>query len=286
MIRKIVWVGFGLLLIGIVGSVFTFRSITETKETTEQKVEIDESFHAIEITSDEARVEVMPSDDSQARVELTGSDSNYRLSADVEDSILKVDVGYRQKKLFNFDFTAALLSLKVYVPRKEYESLQIESGNGRVHATDLQINNIKVETDNGHIKLKDLESTAITAEADNGAIDMKHITALTVNTQADNGKIILDDVTGELIGKTSNGSISLQTHGLDRAIDFATDNGRITIQTEKEPTNAVIDAKVDNGKVTVFGKSDWDTIVGKGENLIKLTADNGAITIGDSSPSR
>jgi len=279
MIKKTAMVGLGLLLVGIAGSIFTFKSVNGAKEVTEEKVEIHDEFDEIEISANEARVEVLPTDDSKARVELTGGYSNYRLSADVDGSTLKVDVGHRQKKLFNFGFSSALLSLKVYVPEKEYQSLKIESGNGRVRADDLQAKVVHVETDNGHIKLNHMKSSEVTAEADNGTIDMENVEASTVTTRADNGKIMLDGVEGKLFGKTNNGSISLVTYDLDRVIDFETDNGKIKIQTEKEPTNAIIDAKVDNGKVTIFGESNWDTVIGDGDNLIKLTTNNGMITV-------
>lgn len=279
MIKKISIVALILLLVGIVGSIFTFKSINTAKDVTEEKVEIQDAFDEIEISSNEARVEVLPTSDSKATIELTGKHSNYRLSADVEASTLKVDVGYRQNKLFNFDFTSALLTLKVYVPEKLYQSLQIESGNGRVQVDDLQAKNVYVKTDNGHIKLNNLESSKVTAEADNGTIDLKNVASSAVNTRADNGKIHLDNVEGNLSGKTNNGSISLVTHDLDRAIDFETDNGKIKIQTEKDPTNVIFDIKLDNGKADIFGKTNWDTVIGDGEHLIKLTAGNGKITV-------
>ncbi|WP_442961150.1 hypothetical protein [Pseudogracilibacillus sp. SO30301A] len=61
-----------------------------------------------------------------------------------------------------------------------------------------------------------------------------------------------------------------------------TDNGRIDVQSNKEPTNAILDLKTDNGKVRVFGESNWVTVIGNGENIIKLTTDNGSITISHS----
>lgn len=278
MIKKIAIVALILLLVGIVGSIFTFKSINKSEDVTEEKV-INDNFNEIKIKSNEASVEVFSTSDKKAKVELSGKSSDYRLSADVEGSTLKVDVDYKPKKLFNFDFTSALLDLKVYVPEKVYDSLLIESDNGRVQIDGLQARDVHVKTDNGRIKLNDIESSKVTASADNGMINLKDIVASTVNTSADNGKITLDDVAGKLSGKTNNGSISLVTHDLDRAIDFETDNGKIKIQTEKGPTNAILDAKVDNGKVTIFGESNWDTVIGNGKNLIKLTAKNGTITV-------
>ncbi|MGY0693418.1 DUF4097 family beta strand repeat-containing protein [Virgibacillus sp. FSP13] len=278
MIKKTAIVALILLLVGIVGSVFTFQSINKSEDVTEEKV-IDGDFKQIKIITDEAKVEVLPTSDTEARVELSGKSSNYRLASGVEESTLKVDVGYKQKKLFNFDFTSSLLSLKVYVPKKVYDSIQIESDNERVKVDRLQAKQIHAKTDNGSIKLNDLESSKVTAEADNGTIDLNSVVADTVMTEVDNGKIILDQVDGKLSGKTNNGSISLITQNLDRPIDFETDNGKVKIQTEKEPTNVILDVKLDNGKADILGKTNWDTVIGDGKHLIKLTAKNGTITV-------
>lgn len=278
MIKKTAVVASILLLIGIVGSVFTFKSAHEAEDVTEEKV-LHEDFNDIEVTTDNTKVEIFSTNDSEARIELSGKDANYHLLADVEESTLKVDVVYKQRKLYNFDFTLGQSALKIYVPEKEYNSLQVESDNGQIRANDLQAKNIHLTTDNGRIQLNDIQSEAVIAEADNGAIDLKSVTAADVKVKADNGKILLDGVEGKLSGKTNNGSISLITSYLDRPLDFETDNGKITIQTEKEPTNVIYDVKVDNGKVNIFGQKSWDTVVGDGEHLIKLTAENGMITV-------
>ena len=278
MIKKIAVVASILLLTGIVGSVFTFKSIYEAEDVTEEKV-LHDDFNDIEVTTDNTKVEFLPSSDSEARVELSGKDSNYHLLADVEESTLKVDVVYKQRKLYNFDFTLGQSALKIYVPEKKYDSLQTSSDNGQIRVGDLQAKNIHLTTDNGRIQLNNIQSDEITTEADNGAIDLKAVAAADVKMKADNGKITLDDVEGKLSGKTNNGSISLITSYLDRPIDFETNNGKITIQTEAEPTNVIFDVKVNNGKIDIFGKKNWDTVVGDGEHLIKLTAENGMITV-------
>src|SRR5699024_9152573 len=94
-----------------------------------------------------------------------------------------------------------------------------------------------------------------------------------------NGKIKLADVDGQLVGRTNNGSISLIAQEIDRPIDFATDNGKILIQTEHEPTNAILDIKIDNGKVDYFGEFTWDNDNGDVEDDINLETKNIIITL-------
>src|SRR5699024_10553167 len=98
-------------------------------------------------------------------------------------------------------------------------------------------------------------------------------------TKTNNGKIKLADVDGQLVGRTNNGSISLIAQEIDRPIDFATDNGKILIQTEHEPTNAIIDIKIDNSKVEYFGESIWEDDIGDGEHVNKLETKNAKITL-------
>jgi DUF4097 and DUF4098 domain-containing protein YvlB len=57
------------------------------------------------------------------------------------------------------------------------------------------------------------------------------------------------------------------------------DNGSITIQTDKEPNNVTYDVQVDNGNINIFNKYTSSSVLGNGDNLIKLKTNNGRITI-------
>lgn len=269
-----------LLLVGIIGGVFTFNSGKQTEDwEMEEKVINNEEIMNIKVMADNTKVEILPSNDTSTKVEFSGDDSKYHLSTDVEGTTLSIDVEYRQRKFINLDFFSSLSSLTVYVPEKVYDSLQLESDNGRITAETLQAKDINVKTNNGSIILEDIKSSAIIGEADNGRIELKDINSSTIQVKSDNGKIILEHVEGDILGETSNGSITLVTQDLDRQIELETDNGKINIQTEKEPTNVIFDIKVDNGKVRMFGESNWDSVIGNGDNLIKLTTNNGGITV-------
>ena len=51
------------------------------------------------------------------------------------------------------------------------------------------------------------------------------------------------------------------------------------ITTKKDPENVMINVETDNGKINVFGKSNPSTVFGNGDYIIKLTSDNGDITV-------
>src|SRR5690625_5178363 len=108
---------------------------------------------------------------------------------------------------------------------------------------------------------------------------MKNINSSTVDVNTSNGKIRLDHVDGDVFGKTNNGAIEFIRENLDRSIELETDNGKIDIHTKQEPTHVAFDVRVDNGKVSISRSSNWDTIIGSGENLIKLKTNNGSINV-------
>ncbi|WP_342510156.1 DUF4097 family beta strand repeat-containing protein [Sporosarcina sp. FSL K6-2383] len=252
-----------LVLVVAGGISFLFKQVNAFEKSDSKKVIDDLSFSNITISTDNAAVEIVPTTDSVATVEYTGKtkkNKKFIFEADVKGDTLSIQFKEKRKGFTQFGFSSLDLTLTVQLPKKQYERLQVETDNGRIIADQLQAQDIKLDTDNGRIELK-------------------QVTAKTVDVKTDNGKILLEDIEGKIKAKTDNGQVTLITNSLDQSIDLETDNGRIEIQTETEPTNAIIDAKTDNGQVELFGQENKHVTFGKGENLIKLRTDNGRITV-------
>src|SRR5699024_5338226 len=259
MLKKITIVRAVLLVIGMIGGAFTFKSLLNDDTDSEEKV-IDEDFKAMEINAEDIAVNVTPSSDSKTTIEMTTQTSEYDLSTDVRADTLKVNVKHEQKKLFSFDIFDFTPKLHISIPEKEYEKIDLK-------------------TDNGIIDLTNITGDEIEATSVNRLIKMKHITSKDLMTKTENGLIKLEDVEGDIVSKTNNGKIDLLTEDLDRMVDLETTNGAIKVITEKEPTNATINASVANGKLSVFGKNKAHSVIGEGENQITLTTENGMITV-------
>ncbi|WP_373895338.1 DUF4097 domain-containing protein [Virgibacillus sp. CBA3643] len=261
-VKKVTGVALLLLVVGGVGSIFTFN-FNERTAVAETKTADTDNITAIDIRMNNEKVIIKPTEESQARIELTGKEANddkTELAVKEDDSTLFIETTKQREKLFQFFTWGGSKTLTVYLPEKSYESLV-------------------VDIDNGNFQVEQITIEGISASTNNGEITMIDIAAESVNVSSDNGKINLDHIDGDINGKTNNGAISLVTAGLDRNIDLDTDNGSITIQTDEKPTNAVFDVRTDNGKINLFGDSDWETVIGNGDNQIKLTTDNGSITV-------
>lgn len=259
-IKRISFIAFVLLIVGITGSVFTFTSAYQSKGILMQEVVQSEEVLNINISADNGKIQILPTDDIQITTELSTKNNKYELLAEVDDNTLFIEAIDQQKKFVNFDIFSFGTTLTIYIPEKTYDSLHVESDNGLITVNQMQANDIHVRTDNGKVELRDIDSSSVK-----------------VNTS--NGKVVLDHVQGDIVGKTNNGIIELVTEDLERSIDLETDNGRINVQTVQEPMNVTFDVRVGNGKIKVFGDSNWDTVIGNGEHLIKLKTDNGSITV-------
>lgn len=260
-LKGIMFIALGLVIVGVVGGLLTFRSMNQSETISKEKV-INEEFSKVKVISG-AQVEILPTKDKAAKIELSGKkakNTNVIFNTNVEGKTLKVELIDKQSTFFNFEFTDRSLHLKVLLPEKLYESINTVSNNGKVY-------------------LEGITSTDVFASTDNGMMELKNITGKKVKVKANNGRVSLYHVEGQLKGETDNGKISVVTRDMNRSIDLTSNNGRIDVQTEKEPTNVRFDVHVDNGRINIFNKYKDNAVIGNGEHVIHLTTDNGSINV-------
>ncbi|MBJ8069885.1 MULTISPECIES: DUF4097 family beta strand repeat-containing protein [Bacillus cereus group] len=272
-----------IFIIGIIGSLFTYRSIAAVP-ISEEKVINNNNVSSVIIDTNNVRVNTYPTTESNIKITLDGEvNPNIKrtLITDDKDSTLLISYKEKQQRWFNFDISEVLapLTLNVYLPEKQYDSLKVSNNNGYVSAKKLNVTHFNINTSNGRVELREINSQKVIAEANNGIMDFKDIMAQNIHVKSNNGRIMLDHVEGEIEGQSKNGSLTLKTNELDRNLNFTTHNGKINIETEKEPTNVQFNVSVDNGRANILDKYKGNSVIGEGENLIKLTTHNGNISV-------
>ncbi len=252
-----------LLIVGIFGAMLTYH--TNAKSVSFEKT-LSDSFTKLDINADNENIKIIPTKDTETKVKLSGkavSDYKQDYSVKVEDSTLRIQLREQQVKFFSFDFSSIFtpLTLKIYVPEKLYNSFVIDNDNGEIQTGNLKIHNLKLSTNNGRIIIK-------------------NTTAGNVDVQSDNGSISFEgNISGKIAGKTNNGKISISVPSIDHPIQLESDNGSIIVQTNQEPDDVTYDLHSDNGSINIFDKYKSGSVVGNGSNLIRLTTNNGKITI-------
>ena len=248
------------IISALVGGIAFTVGTTDVFAKSDKKVEIKESFDNLEVETNNASIELVPTKADVATIEYSNKKkTRFSLKADVHGDTLQVELK-EKRKFFWFGFSSSKSTLTVSLPEKQFNHLQAESDNGRITAEEIKADRIELESANGEISLKDIKADS-------------------VDVETDNGKVVLEDVEGNIKGSTDNGKISMATKELDQQVMLVTDNGSIEIKTDSEPSNATIDAKTDNGKIHIFGNEDSFVKYGKGKHQIKLRTDNGPITV-------
>lgn len=250
-----------IVIVVLIAGVFGVRYAIHSLFGSDKSVVMTDSFERLQVSGSNAVVEIRPSKDDTATIEVVGKKGQRKglVKAQIEDGLLAVKL--RDKKIWGFlPFGYKPVTVVIEVPEKQYESFQVKSDNGKISVERLQMSELDVETDNGKIAVTKVDADVVHVETDNGLIE-------------------LDQVDGEITAKTDTGMISLKTPDLDRSIDLKTDIGKISVQTKKEPTNATILAETDVGSINVFGSKNNKTVYGDGKNLIKLKTDVGSIVV-------
>ncbi|KQL35068.1 DUF4097 family beta strand repeat-containing protein [Psychrobacillus sp. FJAT-21963] len=273
--------------------------VPEKIETTNKMIHVPHSnFSNVMMDIDYGSLNVFPSETDETFIELIGENEKLELTADVVNDTLSIQLKTKKFNFFSFLFLIKEMKVNVALPKKLYSSIVMKTDNGRIRAEKILGKTIKVTSDNGSIGLKEFASTVLDVETDNGRIDLekiqvdklstqtdngrielRNIDAIQIRAKTDNGRIMMEYVNGNITGKTDNGRISLLTTTLNRMIDLETDNGSILVEAENEPTNVTIQAKTDFGGINILGEKNSRTVIGLGTNKVKLSSDNGKITV-------
>jgi|SRR5690625_1443141 len=261
MVKRLIVLATVLLFVGLIGSAFTIKGKLNQNVSVKRSVDMSDVQH-IDITIPNGHVNLYPTEGKEAEMEFVGNLSENNFIEKVENGTLKITVKSKGFGFFSIDLFSLSQTINVAIPEHLYDSITVQSYNGKINVDEAHVTHLDLKTDNGRISLK-------------------NVVADTTNVRSSNGKINLAYVTGEVNAHTSNGKISLKTVSLDQSIDLSTNNGAIEILTDQRPENVVIDAKTDNGRIEVYGKRNWDIVTGNGEHVIKLMTDNGSITISD-----
>lgn len=280
--------------------------VPEKSQTEDKKlIKItDTAFTKVEMNINHGSLHVYPSETDTTTIELVNAPEKLVLTADVIGDTLSIRLKGPKFNFFSFLSFGKDVRVNVALPIKTYTALSMKTDNGSISGEKILGKTMTVSSDNGSIKLKEIAASTLDVETDNGRIDidkvqadklssntdngrieLRNIDADQVHAETDNGRIVMEYINGKIVGKTDNGRITLLTTNIDCMIDLETDNGSILIETESDPTDVTIRAKVDHGKIDIFGENNSRTTFGNGTNTIQLSSDNGKITVGKKSAS-
>lgn len=146
-------------------------------------------------------IEIDSTTSNQIEATLTGSDKDHLvkdLSLTVQNETIQIkekDVDAPNSFLDSFSIRQPL-KLKIYLPQKMYEQLNIQSENGSISIRNFKGNKIIGTTENADIYLLKTEGSFL-LKSENGFIHVKSLSNFKGNNQAEvvNGNVNIETVT-------------------------------------------------------------------------------------------
>ncbi|MDO5026491.1 MAG: DUF4097 family beta strand repeat-containing protein [Tissierellia bacterium] len=124
---------------------------------------------------------------------------------------------------------AFLVNMEVLLPIRAYDSLNVESINGRIELEDLDFDQVRVETVNGTFFAESFASNIFKVKTVNGSISLMDSDFSELELETVNGKVEIDDLLAKKLKvSTVNGKMDLEGIGVED-IQLTSVNGKINL---------------------------------------------------------
>ena len=252
-----------IFIIGLGGSFITFRRGGNKVSLEEIQSFNSSNINELYVTTINTRINIYPTNEQEIKVSLAGETTrnmNYSLATEADGGVLRVQVEERQIGWLSMNFFGESVELTIYLPRKQYDLLNIDTINGAIRMSGVEVTTMEIESVNGKVELEDIFS------------EMTSVRNI-------NGRIMTRNLEGDLTAETTNGQIHFISETIDQKMNLRSTNGRILMELEREPENTAFNLSTINGSTTIFGESVREKVFGQGENRVQISTTNGAIQI-------
>lgn len=299
MVKKLAVAAIILLVIGITGAIFTFKSYFFVQKQEEyRQIEANDIEH-IQINSNVANMHILPS--NSQKVEVSWSNPNKKrnqLDVKISEKNGTLDIQAKLKHRFRFlQLGPSTIDVDIKLPNKVFQSLEAKNNVGAIKIEDIAADDMIVSNDTGSIGLKDITGKQLQVKNNVGAIKIENIATEDITVSNDTGKTVLKDIAGkqlqvktkigkidltDTVGKlqasSDTGAISISTKKIEHDMHLETEIGSITIAVPTIPSDVSFDLHSEIGSVKAFGAK-GSHIVPNAQTVVKATSSVGSIQV-------
>ena len=202
----------------------------------------DEVPQKINIKTIESRVEILPTEEEQWRVECKDTETLYH-TVELVDGVLTIQQDGTTRKWYErIGILNAFqdLSVIVYLPAQTYESLNIDSTSGSIKVQKgFMFTNAKLDNTSGSILCASDVTGALNVTNTSGSITVSGDVKGKLDIQNSSGSITVSgSVDGDLHIKNTSGSITT-SGGVNGKLDIHNGSGSITVKNAT-PISAIV----------------------------------------------
>ncbi|MBR6222897.1 MAG: DUF4097 family beta strand repeat protein [Lachnospiraceae bacterium] len=193
--------------------------------------DVDESFKSLSINLSTDDLEIIPTEDGKCKVVYDESEDSIH-NIKVDNDTLTINVEYKKKFHFIFDADFKSPKITLYIPKKDYENVNVKSSTGEITIKDLNLKDLTIDVSTGDVTLSNvIASGAFNLSASTGEITFNACDATTIKANASTG-----DITGTLLsGKnfsasSSTGDVNVPASSEGGSCELKTSTGDIDIK--------------------------------------------------------
>ena len=266
----LILVGAGMGAFGFSSLDWNWKNLAVVGDITQKEQIVELPSESFAFTTDNLRVEVVPSEDETAKIvyydseELTMQYSNENGVVSLKNDWTS-DAGGYLKQVWHRGIafsavTSAYFRATLYLPQSYAGDLSLKTNNGALtlggFGETKAFGKVDLTTDNGMIAVEGLNAQSVTVDTDNGYIKLNGVCAERVDCKADNGAVDLLEVkAGVVSGLTHNGAIRCQRVESDD-ISLTVINGAISGTLVGSRDDFRIAVHVGNGRCNLSEKTD------------------------------
>lgn len=302
-----------LLVIGMVGTIVSLKAnggfSFDTYNVSDKKTVNGENIEEVEIDSSSSDVKVVPTDEKEISIELSGKVSKKlkrKLQLDVVERGNKLEVALKGENQLKFNIGVLIVdtNINVYLPEKVYQSIKVETSSGSNEIDSLKAKELSLRTSSGDLLARDsaAEDTFI-IQSSSGEADLKNNKANIFDVKvssgslyavdldgkestfhSSSGEISLKNVIGEIVAEASSGEIIIDNEETTGNMYTETSSGDVSVAFDKKPTSLAIDFKGNSGEGNVeikglkYDEKSEDNIIGQigsGQYKLKVRTSSG-----------
>ncbi len=232
----------GLLLADKLGLVQVGKYTLQTNTT-----DISQEFQNISIDVDTSNVTLALSEDEHCRVECR-EPARLRHRVAVHNRTLQISLESDADLLSRIGLSSETLSVTVYLPRAEYQNIEIETDTGTITVNDLVASGkTELHSDTGEIALAHNTLGTVDAESDTADILLNYTTCSGLfEAESDTGNVIFDQSdAAEIRVETDTGDVS-GTLLSDKVFSAKSRTGMVVVPESSSGSNCSVQTDTGN----------------------------------------
>lgn len=227
-----------------------------------------ESVDEININAAGAEVYIKPIEGNVIKVDFDAKIydvTNIEEQYDIIEKDNQLNIELKMKKRFTLINFANDIQLTIYLPKKRFEKINIDSSVSVLKVDSIFTNEMFIKSNAGFMEISEIDTNDFRLDVNAGSIELNH-------------------VQGNIDADINVGKIEATFNQIEHDVRMNVDAGIVDIVLKEEPTNLAVSVHVDGGKSKVdlplpMKNSKMRGVIGNGDYMLNIKVDAGSFNL-------